>query len=212
MSAGSQLAIRSGRRIRQFVDFGREQEGMVAPRGGRRPRVFLGRVPAWVSAGRWGPRRVRVEECAAMLPAELVYDRLLRDNVAIGPGWRAELRWTPTGLDGRRWSIYAEVRANAVWRRGRLFLCCPACLGRATRLYIPAADADPRCRRCWGLTYTSRSWSYAPVFMFGQWLESAATATTYESRRERKANSRKRYALRRQSVSTAADATDDSAQ
>src|SRR4051812_24892109 len=48
------------------------------------------------------------------------------------------LSWAPEGNAGAVRDIKAEVRANAVWRRGRLFLICPRFERRATRLYIPA--------------------------------------------------------------------------
>jgi hypothetical protein len=49
-----------------------------------------------------------------------------------------------------------EVRANAVWRCGRLFLRCPCSGHRATRIYLPTANSWPACRCCCGLTYESR--------------------------------------------------------
>lgn len=61
-------------------------------RGGLRPRrIIPGQVPAWVSGGRWGLRRARVEQCAAVLAAELVYDRLLRDGEQLRPGSKLKL-------------------------------------------------------------------------------------------------------------------------
>src|SRR5229473_1410253 len=59
-----------------------------------------------------------------------------------------------------RWSLKVEVLPNPIWRRGRLFYRCPACGRRATRLYVPFSGLQPRCRRCWGLSYESQSWSY----------------------------------------------------
>jgi hypothetical protein len=123
-------------------------------RGGRRRRYIVpGEVPVWVSSGRWGPRRARVEQCVAVLPAELVYERLICEGSKVGPGWRSTLTWTPDVDTGTSWEIGAEVSANAVWRRGRLFLRCPQCEQRATRLYVPIAELQPRCRRCWGLMW-----------------------------------------------------------
>jgi hypothetical protein len=50
------------------------------------------------------------------------------------------------------------VRSHAVWRHGRLFLRCPWCGARCTRLYLPdPRSAGPACRRCLGLTYASRA-------------------------------------------------------
>jgi hypothetical protein len=64
-------------------------------RGGWRPRRFVvpGQVPAWVSSGRWGPRRARVEECVT-LAAELVYHALVCDGVPVAPGGHATLTCT----------------------------------------------------------------------------------------------------------------------
>lgn len=46
----------------------------MARRGGSRPRRYVTRddVPVCVS-GRWGPRRMRVEECAVVVRAEQVH-------------------------------------------------------------------------------------------------------------------------------------------
>jgi hypothetical protein len=51
----------------------------------------------------WGRRRARVDECWAMLTAERVYDRLLRDGAPITPGpyldaWVAD--WARLGCHG----------------------------------------------------------------------------------------------------------------
>lgn len=48
--------------------------GAMWRRGGRRPHRYIvpGKMPVWVSAGRWEPRRARVEQCVT-LRAELVY-------------------------------------------------------------------------------------------------------------------------------------------
>src|SRR5262245_36823140 len=130
-------------------------------RGGYRRRRFVipGEVPVWVSTGRWGPRRARVEQCVT-LAAELVYDKLILDGQSFGPGSRLTLTWTPQGNVGPSWDVSAEVVANAVWRRGRLFLRCPHCQRRTTSVYVPVDGLQPRCRVCWGLSYSSQSWSY----------------------------------------------------
>ena len=94
------------------------------------------------------------------------------------------------------WNVTAEVRPNAVWRCGRLFLRCPRCTGRVTRVYLPTTDADPRCRLCWGLSYESRSWSYKPCGLLGPFLGPVAYVTTGVRRDERMAVSRARYAAR----------------
>jgi hypothetical protein len=168
-------------------------------RGGRRPRKYVipGEVPVWVSSGRWGPRRARVGQCVAILAAELVYDKLIRDGEKFGPGRRATLAWTPAGVSGASWNIEAEVLPNAVWRRGRLFFRCPDCGRRATRLYVPVSGLQPRCRRCWGLSYDSQSWSYKPLAIFGQLLGPMAYATTLARREARQRAARARYDARR---------------
>jgi hypothetical protein len=166
-------------------------------RSGRRPGGITAADAAASCAGRWGRRRVRVEQCWATLASELVYDRLLGDGAPIAPGWRGVLTWTPGPPTGRTWGVTAEVRPNAVWRSGRVFLRCPRCQERVTRVYLPTVHADPRCRRCWGLSYESRSWSYKPTGLLGPLLGPVAYATTGVRREERLAVSRARYAARR---------------
>jgi hypothetical protein len=176
------------------VDF-----GMRRRRGGRKPRrcIVRGAVPVWVDNGRWGPRRARVDDCAAVLKAELVYERMLRDGVKVSPGERMVLRWQPDGSAGV-WEIKAELVPNRVWHHGRLFIRCARCDRRATRLYVPVVGCDPRCRKCWGLSYQSQSWSYRPSALFG--AHSAAAVTTILARRERRQASRLRYAARRKAL------------
>ena len=169
----------------------------MARRGGRRPRHMPSDVPVFSSSGRWGQRRARVEQCAAILAAELVYERMVCDGSQFGPGWRAMLSWKPHGDSGPSWNIEAEVLANAVWRRGRLFFRCARCERRATRLYVPVVGAEPRCRRCWGLGYESQSWSYCATGFWGRLMGPLAHATTFERRKERRQASRARYAARR---------------
>src|SRR5262245_45622088 len=48
-----------------------------------------------------------------------------------------------------------------------------------------------------GLSYTSQSWSYKPVGLYGQVLGPVATATTEARRDERRQAARARYAERR---------------
>ena len=94
----------------------------------------------------------RVEQCAAILRAELVYDKLLRENELFGPGRRLVLEWK---LDGSStsWEAEAEVLANVVWRRGRLFLRCKRCERRANRLlterrtqrHVPGTETGNGC-------------------------------------------------------------------
>ena len=149
-------------------------------------------VKVWIS-GRWGPRRVRVEECWAILTAERVYTSLLGDPEAISVGRRGELLYT---VGDRTVTVHFEVRANAVWRFGRVFLICPMCSGRATRIYLTTAASPAGCRRCWGLTYESRKADYrvrGPFSYVGSWGE-AATVLARERRSEASA---RRYAERR---------------
>jgi hypothetical protein len=168
-------------------------------RGGWRARRYIlpNQEPVWVRGGRWGPRRARVEQCAAVLAAELVYHRTICDGETFGPGCHAVLAWKPHGDSGPSWKIKAEVLPNAVWRRGRLFLRCPRYFQRATRLYVPVNGLQPRCRKCWGLGYQSQSWSYKPVGFLGQVLGPVAYATTDARREERQEAARARYAARR---------------
>jgi hypothetical protein len=149
-------------------------------------------LETWI-AGRWGPRRVRVDECWAILTAEAAYTRLLTDPEAMHVGGRGELTYV---LDARQVVVQFEIRRNAVWRYGRVFLRCPRCSGRVTRVYLPRSDAGPACRRCWGLTYHSRMADYklrGPFAYLGSWGE-AATILARERRREASAT---RWAERR---------------
>lgn len=125
-------------------------------RGGRRRRWIMAheaRVRA--PGGRWGPRRVRTTECYAVFKAEDCYTALLADEAArLGPGSQGSGTVT---AGGRQHTARWEVRSNAVWRRGRVFLVCPQCLARSTRLYLPLETSWLACRLCWGLTYSSRT-------------------------------------------------------
>ena len=136
------------------LEFVQKAYGWGEPGPLERPRHIPSDVPV-SSSGRWGPRRVHVGQCAAILPAELVYERLICDRESFGPGSVLALSWAPEGASGRRWTLEAEILSNAVWRRGRLFFRCPRCERRATRLYVPVVGLEPRCRRCWGLNYES---------------------------------------------------------
>jgi len=90
-----------------------------------------------------------------MVRAEDVYTALLRDDVTkMRPGARGSVTFT---LEKRVVTSDWEIRQNAVWRRGRVFLECPKCRRRCTRLYLPLTDSWRACRRCWGLTYNSRT-------------------------------------------------------
>ena len=108
------------------------------------------------TGGRWGPRRIKVSECRAVLKAEEIYTDLLRDDSSrVRPGGRGTVEWTLSGHSAPL-SVKFELRANSVWRFGRLFLSCPRCGRLATRIYLPSEDSGLACRRCWGLSYESR--------------------------------------------------------
>jgi hypothetical protein len=146
-------------------------------------------------AGRWGPRRVRVNQCWAVLTAETVYTQMMRDDVTrVRPGNGGSLNWSP---GGRSLFIDYELRPNAVWRFGRVFLTCPRCRQRATRIYVPAIDTDPACRRCWGLTYESKKANYRTKGFLGDLFGSWAEADTIVARDRRRSASVARYAERR---------------
>lgn len=104
--------------------------------------------------GRWGRRRVRVSECWAVVQAEEVYTQLVLRGRCV-PGWSARLQVTFKDEADR--SFRVEVRPNAVWRRGRVFFECDRCRRRCTRLHLPLPDAPLACRRCYGLTFWSRT-------------------------------------------------------
>ena len=167
-------------------------------RGGARRRYIEPGIDAdvWCRSGRWGCRRTRVSECWALVSAENVYTEAIRANaVETCPGARGEATFRAAG---REFGFAWEVRANAVWRFGRLFLHCPRCERRATRLYVPTADAWLACRRCWGLSYSSQKNSYRwGGFLFellGSWGESE----TALARKRRRVASSQRYGIRRE--------------
>jgi hypothetical protein len=143
-----------------------------------------------------------------------VYTLLLADDAArMRPGARGTSAYT---AEGREFSFGWEARQNAVWRRGRVFLRCPRCYRRCTRLYVPAEEFWLACRRCWGLTYPSRTlqnykdslWGRDPIArMLGtsQW----ALQMTHDNRKERLERSRERWAERtRYFTDTSSPATD----
>src|SRR5215212_936573 len=103
--------------------------------GGRRPRHMPTNVPVSSTGSRGRRRRVRINQCVAILAAEVVYDKLLRDGVELQPRSREAIEWKPEDTDAARWTIEADLLPNGVWRRGRLFLRCLRCGSRATRLY-----------------------------------------------------------------------------
>src|SRR5262245_50053197 len=150
-------------------------------RGGYRRRYVLpAEVPVWVRTGRWGPRRARVEQCAT-LAAEFVYDKLILEGQSFGPGWRATLSWVPQSNAGPDWDVLVEVLPNAVWRRGRLFLRCPHCERRTTRVYVPIEGLRVSSRvagSVGGLVTPAKSWCYKPIGLFGKLLGPIAPCTT----------------------------------
>lgn len=174
-------------------------------RGGpRRLRVPPNELRVYACGNR-GRHRVRVTQCWAVLRAEDVYTALLRDNLSrLRPGAAGTATWH---VEGRELNTSWEVRQNAVWRRGRVFLRCARCNSRCTRLYVPLADSSLECRRCWGLTYASRTlqnykdsvWGRG-VFarVFGVTQRDWALERTDENRFERRERSRERWATRRE--------------
>jgi hypothetical protein len=132
-----------------------------------------------------------------ILAAELVYHELVCKGATFAPGWHKTFAWTPPDGAGASWDVKAEVLPNAVWRRGRLFFRCPRCEQRVTRLYIPLAGLEPRCRRCWGLSYESQSWSYNASGGLGSLFGPVAYVTTLCRREERQRAARARYDARR---------------
>jgi hypothetical protein len=177
-------------------------------RGGRRPRFAPSYALRVYASGRRGIRRVRVTECWSMLKAEDVYTALLRDDASgTGPGARGAFRCT---VQGREFIASWEVVANAVWRRGRVFLRCPRCSLRCTRLYLPLETSSPACRCCWGLTYWSRTqsnykdslWGRGEIArMFGTSQRDWAYDRTDEARNERRERSHARWEDRKRATS-----------
>lgn len=135
------------------VDFGTASNG--TSRGGSRPLLARGDTFRVYASGRRGPRRVRVTECVSVIRAEAIYAALVRDGK---PGVRAGAQGSALfTLDGEGHTLLWEVRDNAVWRHGRVFLNCPSCRRRCSRLYVPLRTSAPACRACWGLTYASKT-------------------------------------------------------
>jgi hypothetical protein len=170
-------------------------------RGARRRYVTREDAAVWCPSGRWGPRRVRVTECVSVFRAEDVYTALLREADQlrpVRPGARGSVTFS---IEGRTLSAAWEVRANAVWRFGRVFLRCSRCERLATRLYMPLAHSWAACRRCWGLTYESRQRAnYRDCGRFaglGLTSRSAAQWQTLSERERRAEAAAVRYAERR---------------
>jgi hypothetical protein len=119
------------------------------------PRRYVRQQDAavWCPTGRWGPRRVCVTECLVLL-AEDLYTRLLADSPRqIWPGQSGQVTWR---MGEREVTAAWTIRANSVWRFGRVFFLCPKCGARVARLYLPLPASSIACRTCWGLSYESR--------------------------------------------------------
>lgn len=87
--------------------------------------------------------------------AEDCYEALVRvepGDLRIGRSATLDLE-----LAGDAFTIQIEITRNQIWRFGRLMLRCSRCQRRCTRLYLPIEGCNLRCRRCWGLTYASRT-------------------------------------------------------
>src|SRR4051794_24663677 len=117
----------------------------MARRGGYRAKLQQGDAPVFVTGGRWGVRRLRVDECVNALTAEHVYDVLIRNGRPMHPGECGAV--DATDSSGYSWRVRYEIRANAVWRRGgRVFFRCDECGRLATRLYRPPVEGSAyRC-------------------------------------------------------------------
>jgi hypothetical protein len=164
------------------------------PAGGRRPRRMPSDVRVTSTSDRWGHRRARVEQCVAVLKAEDLYGQLVCEQTTFGPGSRFGLSVT---LFGAAWWLDAEVLPNAVWRRGRVFFRCAHCRRRATRVYLPLAGLEPRCRRCWGLGYASQAYTYRPIGGPSSLWAALCLLGKDERRQERQRRARARWAGRR---------------
>jgi len=89
--------------------------------------------------GRWGPRGLPDAECCAILTAEAVYTEILRGRMA---ATRPEDHGTADFGRAFSCSVRWEIRPNAVWRFGRVFLVCPRCDHHVTRVYVPSERSD----------------------------------------------------------------------
>lgn len=139
-----------------------------------------------------------------MIRAEDVYTALLKDDAPrVAPGAGGTFTCS---IAGRELSAAWEVRPNSLWTRGRVFLRCPRCGLRRTRLYLPLETSWLACRTCWGLTYASRTlYNYkdslwgSPRFaaLFKTTQRDYAFHQTDQIRLERSERSRERCKLRR---------------
>lgn len=155
------------------------------------------------ASGKWGRRRVRTSECWATIRAEDSYTAVTGSTFPPEASKsRAQLTWT---IGARQLSGNCELVPNRIWRAGRLFLLCPRCARRCTRLYLPLESSWLACRQCWGLTYDSRAISNykdtlwgrgAFARMFRTTHREWAFLTTHERREARRQASRDRIAMR----------------
>jgi hypothetical protein len=139
-----------------------------------------------------------------VLRAEDWYTALLTDDASrLGPGSQGSGTVT---FEGHPHTADFEVRSNAVWWKGRVFLICGRCLARCTRLYLPLSTSWLACRRCWGLTDNSRTllnykdsvWGRGRfAALFGTSQRDYAFMITEERRQIRRAAAVDRWSRRR---------------
>ena len=128
----------------------------------------LTRPPASCAGGRWGRRRTRVTECYSLIRAE--------DSIHRPPRGRrlACVAGCPRKRNTQHRRPGAFFRMGDSFQRGlevrAVFLRCPQCRSRCTRLYLPLETSWPACRNCWGLTYQSRTLYNYKNSLWGRWL------------------------------------------
>jgi hypothetical protein len=131
-----------------------------------------------------------------------VYTSLLRGPEPVGG--HGEVTWTPGGRAGGRSRPISRFARTACGGMGRVFLRWSRCSHLATRLYVPTATSWAACRRCWGLTYQSRTQNnykdggggWRPAYLGGSHRFMAHRQTESERERRREASSA-RWAERR---------------
>jgi hypothetical protein len=153
--------------------------------------------------GRFGCRRVLVDECCHVFRVEDLYHQIIRERRTNPPGTRGYV--DAVVKCGPEWRLAFVWTRNRIWTLGRPFYVCPRCNCRATRLYVPSVQLRPECRRCWGLTYASRARTNYKRRAFGFMMRvmgmSAsewARMDTAERRQNSRAVARARYAARRE--------------
>jgi hypothetical protein len=171
----------------------------------RKRFIYRGEAAVWCPGGRWGPRRTRTNECQLVIRAEDLYTALIREAAkgrTLAPGCAGTVSYQ---FQGRCVSANWEVRANALWRFGRVFFRCSRCGQLSTRLYVPLAESGFGCRRCWGLSYSSTGlqnykdsiWGRGPLAAwFGTTQRDWAYMTTNDRRKDRTAAADNRNRLR----------------